>query len=115
MRCSRLRPRGTPRKSAAREVFNTVALTTTALNWLRPIEIAVTSIDLLFQKNGAAEFFSSLLIKVLGLLFAYTLLVEAPDWIPTIIHSFTQAGSAIGHVGTLDPSAVIDQGIAVAN
>ncbi|HYQ91976.1 MAG TPA: P-type conjugative transfer protein TrbL [Candidatus Competibacteraceae bacterium] len=82
---------------------------------LAAIEIAVTSIYLLFQNNGAAEFFSSLLIKVLGLLFAYTLLVEAPDWIPTIIHSFTQAGSAIGHVNTLDPSAVVDQGIAIAS
>ena len=82
---------------------------------LASIEIAVTSIYLLFQKDGAAEFFSSLLIKVLGLLFAWVLLQEAPVWIPTIIQSFTQAGSAIGHVNSLDPSAVIDQGITVAN
>ncbi len=78
------------------------------------IEIAVTSIYLLFQKDGAAEFFASLFIKLMGLLFAYTLLIEAPDWIPTIIRSFTQAGAAIGGTAALDPSSVVNQGIDLA-
>ncbi len=78
------------------------------------IEIAVTSIYLLFQKDGAAEFFASLFIKLMGLLFAYTLLVEAPDWIPTIIRSFTQAGATISGTATLDPSSVVNQGIGLA-
>ncbi len=81
---------------------------------LATIEIAITSIYLLFQKDGAAEFFSALLIKLLSLLFAYTLLVMAPDWIPTIIRSFTQAGAAIGGTATLDPSSVVNQGIDLA-
>lgn len=81
---------------------------------LMTIEIAVFSCYELFRKDGLAEFISSLFLKLLGLLFAYTLLVEAPTWLPTIIASFTQAGAAIGGTATLDPSSVVNQGIDLA-
>jgi type IV secretion system protein TrbL len=79
------------------------------------IEIAVFAFYNMFQKDGVADFFAALVVKLLAVLFFWTLMQQAPVWIPTIIQSFTQAGSAIGHTYTLDPSSVVDQGLTVAN
>lgn len=81
---------------------------------LAAIEIAVTSIFYLFQKEGIAEFFSGLLIKVLALLFFYTLLIQSPQWIPAIIQSFIKAGQGVGNIAVIDPSAVMGQGLTLA-
>ncbi|HYQ91345.1 MAG TPA: P-type conjugative transfer protein TrbL, partial [Candidatus Competibacteraceae bacterium] len=81
---------------------------------LAAIEIAVTSIFYLFQKEGIAEFFSGLLIKVLALLFFYTLLIQSPQWIPAIIQSFIKAGQGVGNIAIIDPSAVMGQGLTLA-
>lgn len=79
------------------------------------IELAVFALYNLLQKDGLADFFAALLIKLLAVLFFWVMLQEAPIWIPTIIQSFTQAGVAIGNTTTLDPSSVFNQGIMVAN
>jgi type IV secretion system protein TrbL len=77
-------------------------------------EIAWSAIYYLFHKDSLADFLAALLLKLLALLFFWVLIQEAPTWIPTIIHSFTQAGAAIGGTQTLDPSSVFDQGVSVA-
>ena len=82
---------------------------------LLAIELPLSAIGYLFYKEGLADFFAAFLLKLLALLFFYVLIVQAPLWIPAIIHSFIQAGSTIGGTTTLDPSGVFDQGITVAN
>ena len=79
------------------------------------IEIAVFAIYALFQKETLVDFVVALLIKMLAILFFYVLLQRAPQWIPSIINSFSRAGSSISGVTTLDPSSVFAQGIMVAD
>ena len=55
-----------------------------------------------------------LLRKVLVLMFFYTVLLFAPSWIPAIVGSFVEAGQVTSGFHSLDPSAVLGQGIDVS-
>lgn len=52
-----------------------------------------------------------LLRKVLALMFFYTLLLFAPNWIPAIVGSFVKAGQVTSGFHSLDPSTVLGQGL----
>lgn len=83
---------------------------------LAALEIAWFAIRMMFERDGAAEFFSAILVKMMGMLFFWVLIQEAPVWLPTITASFIKAGEQIGAAGsssgmaTLDPSAVFRAG-----
>ena len=83
---------------------------------LAGLEFVWSAIQLTLRKNELPDIIVGTLFKVMGLAFFAMLLQEAPTWIPDIISSFTQAGTAVGGGGVpLTPSQVIDQGINLAS
>ena len=83
---------------------------------LAALEFSWSAIQLTLKKNDLPDIIVGTLFKVMSLAFFAMLLTEAPTWIPMIIDSFTQAGTAVAGGGTpLTPSGVIDQGITLAS
>lgn len=97
---------------------------------LAALEFVWAAIQLTLQKGELSELAVGLLMKIIALSFFSMVLLYAPDWIPKVIDSFKQAGSAVGNSnygtigstnmqtcasGTLSPSAVLDQGVCVAS
>ena len=80
---------------------------------LAVIEIGIIAIWNLFRQDGLAEFFASLTMQLLGLLFFWVLLQESTTWIPAIVNSFIAAGKDIGSV-PVDPVSIINSGINLA-
>ena len=79
---------------------------------LAGLEFVWSAIQITLKKNDLPDIIVGTLFKVMSLAFFAMLLTEAPIWIPDIINSFTQAGTAVSGGGTpLTPSGVIDQGI----
>lgn len=83
---------------------------------LAGLEFCWSAIQYTLKKGDLPDFIASVTLKVMGIGFFYSLLVMAPSWIPEVMNSFSQAGVSIGgSVGIpMTPSAIIDQGIAVA-
>ncbi len=83
---------------------------------LAGLEFCWSAIQYTLKKGDLPDFLASVTLKVMGIGFFYSLLVMAPSWIPAVMNSFSQAGTTIGgSVGIpMTPSAIIDQGIAVA-
>ncbi|MHB8549456.1 MAG: P-type conjugative transfer protein TrbL [Acidiferrobacterales bacterium] len=84
---------------------------------LAVLEIAWSGGQYLLRRNDLPELISGVFLKVLSIAFFYTLLVEAPTWIPDIIQSFAQAGQTIGGAGigaALTPSGIFGLGTQVA-
>lgn len=84
---------------------------------LAVLEIAWSGGQYVLRRNDLPEFISSVFLKVLSIAFFYTLLVEAPTWIPDIVRSFAQAGQTIGGAGVgaaLTPSGIFGLGTQVA-
>ncbi|MHB1587383.1 MAG: P-type conjugative transfer protein TrbL [Acidiferrobacteraceae bacterium] len=84
---------------------------------LAVLEIAWAGGQYLLRRNDLPEFIGSVFLKVVSIAFFYTFLVEAPTWIPDIIHSFSQAGQTIGGAGVgpaLTPSGIFNLGVEVA-
>lgn len=83
---------------------------------LAGLEFTWSAIQLTLKKNDLPDIIVGTLFKVMSLAFFAMILNEAPTWIPMIINSFTQAGTAVAGGGTpLTPSGVIDQGISLAS
>lgn len=97
---------------------------------LAALEFVWAAAQLTLQKGELSELAVGLLMKIIALSFFSMVLIYAPDWIPKVIDSFKQAGSAVGNSsygttgttnmqtcasGTLSPSAVLDQGVCVAS
>lgn len=84
---------------------------------LAGLEFAWAGMQYTLRKGDLPDFLASVTLKVLGIGFFYSLLIEAPTWIPAIMNSFSQAGAAIGGAGStpMTPSSIIDQGILVAS
>jgi type IV secretion system protein TrbL len=53
--------------------------------------------------------------KLVHILFFFMVLFFADTWIPAVIDSFAEAGRRASALPELDPSTVLDQGVAVAN
>jgi type IV secretion system protein TrbL len=81
---------------------------------LAALEFSWAGIQFLLRKNDLPEFLTSVTLKVLSIGFFFTLLTMAPIWLPLIINSFTQAGSAISGTATLTPSGVFSLGPQIA-
>ena len=84
---------------------------------LAGLEFAWAAIQYTLKKGDLPDFLASVTLKVMGIGFFYSLLMEAPIWIPAVMNSFSQAGAAIGGNGgiPMTPSAIIDQGIGIAS
>lgn len=97
---------------------------------LAAIEFAWAAIQLTLQKGELSDLAVGLLMKIVTISFFSMMLVYAPDWLPKIINSFKEAGTAVGNSsygttgstnmqtcasGTLSPSAVLDQGVCVSS
>lgn len=97
---------------------------------LAALEFVWAAVQLTLQKGELSELAVGLLMKIITISFFSMVLIYAPDWIPKVIDSFKQAGSAVGNSsygtagstnmqtcgsGTISPSAVIDQGVCVAS
>lgn len=97
---------------------------------LAALEFVWAAAQLTLQKGELSELAVGLLMKIIALSFFSMVLIYAPDWIPKVIDSFKQAGSAVGNSsygttgttnmqtcasGALSPSAVLDQGVCVAS
>lgn len=98
-----------------------------ALNLARPlffglaaIEFAWAAINYTLRKNDLGELLTSVTLKILGIAFFAMVLTEAPNWIPPIIDSFTQAGQIVGGggatsiSGAVGPSEILNDGINTA-
>ncbi len=83
---------------------------------LAGLEFSWSAIQYTLKKGDLPDLLASVTLKVMGIGFFYSLLVMAPSWIPEVMNSFSQAGVSIGGSGSIPmtPSAIIDQGIAVA-
>lgn len=83
------------------------------------IEFTWAGIQLTLKKGELQDMIASTMLKIVGIGFFYSLLMEAPTWIPAIMNSFGAAGAAVGSGGgsaaMLSPSGVFDQGIQVAS
>lgn len=84
---------------------------------LAGLEFTWAGIQYALRKGDLPDFLASVTLKVMGIGFFYSLLMEAPTWIPAIMNSFSQAGAAIGGTGgtPMTPSGIIDQGISIAD
>lgn len=87
-----------------------------SLFWkLAAIEFAWSAIVWALQQENMQSFTAVVVKKIMGIGFFYALLLNAGDWIPAIINSFTKAGQTASGASGLSPSSVIDMGINAAN
>ena len=86
---------------------------------LSVIEFTWAAIQLTLKKGELQDMIASTMLKIVGIGFFYSLLMEAPTWIPAIMNSFGAVGAAVGSGGgssaMLSPSGVFDEGIQVAS
>ena len=84
---------------------------------LAGLEFAWAGIQYTLRKGDLPDFLASVTLKVMGIGFFYSLLMEAPVWIPAVMNSFSRAGASIGGNGVppMTPSGIIDQGIGIAS
>ena len=82
------------------------------------IEFTWAAIQLTIKKGELQDLIASTMMKIVGIGFFYSLLMEAPAWIPAIMNSFGQAGMAVGTSNgappMLSPSGIFDQGLVTA-
>jgi len=78
---------------------------------LATIELAWSFAVWALEKNEYQSFIAAVAKKIMWVGFFYALLLNGPTWIPTIIDSFVDAGSAAGGSGGLSPSEVFTTGL----
>ncbi len=69
----------------------------------------------LLRGGEVHELLTGVMMKVVTLGFFFTFMTYAPQWIPDIVHSFSDIGQQLGGSSTSTPSGVFDLGIGVAN
>ena len=79
------------------------------------IQLTWSAIWWVLDREDGLAVVSSLLRQVVAIGFFYALLLNGGTWIPAIIKSFSQAGAAAASITDLSPTAVFDQGLALAN
>lgn len=97
---------------------------------LAALEFIWAAAQLTLQKGELSDLAVGLLMKLITISFFSMILIQAPDWIPSVINSFKDAGTAVGNSnygaagstnmqtcasGTLSPSSVLDQGVCVSS
>ncbi len=79
------------------------------------VEFAWWGIQRLLRGGELHELLTSAMMKVVTLGFFFTFMTYAPQWIPDIVHSFSNIGQQLGGSFASTPSDVFDLGIEVAN
>ncbi len=82
---------------------------------LAGLDLAWWGIKNVLKKNDLSDFFAGVTLKVSSLAFFYTIIKEAPTWMPMILQSFTKMGQGIGgaSAASLTPSGIIGQAFSV--
>ena len=78
---------------------------------LATIEIAWSGIRWALADRAGENLLGRLLLKVMGLMVFYTLLLFAPSWMATLISSFARAGEVASGQPHLDPGTIAQQGV----
>ena len=78
---------------------------------LAVLEFVWSGATILLRKNDLPDMITGVLFKVLSLSFFYTLIIEAPTWIPDIIQSFWDIGGQISGQAIQSPNAILQDGI----
>ncbi|MCR2830540.1 P-type conjugative transfer protein TrbL [Acidithiobacillus ferrooxidans] len=78
---------------------------------LAVLEFVWSGATILLRKNDLPDILTGVLFKVLSLSFFYTLIIEAPTWIPDIIQSFWDIGGQISGQQIQSPNAILMDGI----
>ena len=81
---------------------------------LAAIEISWSAMWWTLEREDPTAMIAAFLRKVVALMFFYTLLVYFRDWAFVVLDSFAEAGRRASGLPVLDPSTVLDQGIAVS-
>jgi type IV secretion system protein TrbL len=82
---------------------------------LAGLDLAWWGIKNVLKKNDLSDFFAGMTLKVSSLAFFYTIIKEAPTWMPMILQSFTKMGQGIGgaSAAAMTPSGIIGQAFSV--
>lgn len=78
---------------------------------LAVLEFVWSGATILLRKNDLPDIITGTLFKVLSLSFFYTLIIEAPTWVPDIIQSFWSIGGQISGQAVQSPNAILQDGI----
>lgn len=81
---------------------------------LAVIEVTWIGIRAVLSQDDATELTGKFLLNIIGIGFFYALLLNSEAWLGAIIGGFVRAGELAASTGELNPSAVIDQGLAIA-
>ncbi|MCR9095678.1 MAG: P-type conjugative transfer protein TrbL [bacterium] len=81
---------------------------------LAAIEISWSAMWWTLEREDPTAMIAAFLRKIVALMFFYTLLVYFRDWSFVVLDSFAEAGRRASGLPMLDPSTVLDQGIAVS-
>ncbi len=81
---------------------------------LAAIEISWFAMWWMLERDDPSSIIAAFLRKIVTLLFFYTLLLYFQDWAFVLLDSFAEAGRRASGLPKLDPSTVLDQGIAVS-
>ncbi len=82
---------------------------------LATIEIVWAASLWVLERDDPTQIFVQFLKRIIAIGFFLAVLTFADVWIPAIIDGFATAGQIAGGLPELNPSTVIDQGIAVAS
>jgi type IV secretion system protein TrbL len=82
---------------------------------LAAIEITWSAMWWMLEREDPMSMIAAFLRKIVTLMFFYTLLLYFRDWSYLVLESFAEAGRRASGLAKLDPSTVLDQGIALGN
>lgn len=86
------------------------------LFWLlAAIEITWSAMWWTVERDDLMAIIAAFLRKIVTLMFFYTLLLYFREWSYLVLESFAEAGRRASGLPKLDPSTVLDQGIALGN
>jgi len=102
--------------SSAQWMQRAIQIATLVFGMLVLIEFTWFAMQMTLKKAELSEIITSLMFKVVAIGFFFTLLLNAPTWIPLISQSFMQAGATISGttVEQFSPSAIISRGLDAA-
>ncbi|MBU2770128.1 P-type conjugative transfer protein TrbL [Acidithiobacillus caldus] len=78
---------------------------------LAVLEFVWAGATLMLRKNDLPDMITGVLLKVVSLAFFFTLIIEAPTWVPDIIQSFWDIGGQISGQPVQSPNAILLAGI----
>ena len=83
--------------------------------FLAAIELTWAGMWWMVERDDTTGILVAFVRKLVHILFFFMILFFADTWIPAVIDSFAEAGRRASSLAELDPSTVLDQGVAVAN